>query len=86
LTKIDKNIPAPAVPNTLSPRYPFIQMDVGDSFFVAAADLSRVKSAAYYFTQRRPEYRFTVQKYNGAYRCWRVEVPSLVGKDGNHAD
>jgi len=66
--QIEKGIPIPLE----RPTYPFAEMQVGDSFAVAAEMRSRVSSASAFFQRAHPGQRFITRKYNGAYRCWRI--------------
>ena len=84
LYKIEKNVPIPRrVSSTIS--YPFIEMDVDDSFFVPALtkdeDLSKLRvkvySACVYFRKSAAKYndlKFMVIQIpeNNGVRCWRV--------------
>lgn len=65
--KIEKGV-------TFSPRgkYPFLAMEIGDSFFVPANLYRRVISAASHMGSRK-ELKFSFRKTNDGYRCWRVE-------------
>jgi hypothetical protein len=54
-------------------KYPFRDMEVGDSFFVegdgAAATLVRYASVN---EQRKSGKRFSTRRVEGGYRCWRI--------------
>lgn len=67
--KIEKRVPIPA--RTTTPKYPFRDMKVGDSFVVADGGKS-VAIAASAFSRRNPEYRFTARKEGDAIRIWRI--------------
>lgn len=74
--KIEKSIPKPT---KRQPKYPFADMEVGDSFFVGetgAAIQSRLSSSAAY-RGKKGQGVFTVQKdvTDGidGYRIWRTE-------------
>ena len=60
-----------AVPNTAREyqKYPFREMDVGDSFSFGVADLESVRSAAHAIGKSRGT-KYRVVK--GALRCWRI--------------
>ncbi|MBX3488902.1 hypothetical protein [Parvibaculum sp.] len=79
--EIDKNIALPPLPQTFLRLYPFPDMDVGDSFFLAgkAAERQRlrqrIRCAARRFAARRAapdERRFTTRAVEGGVRCWRI--------------
>lgn len=55
--------------------YPWLEMDVGDSFPIPEGKHDHVRTAASSWTKRHPEdpRAFTVRKMEcGAYRCWRI--------------
>lgn len=71
--QIEKNIPAPLIKKTgAQNKYPFSQMEVGDSFFVAGAKRISLTNAAKYHT-RTKGWRFSAATVPGGARCWRVE-------------
>ena len=64
--KIDKGIPYPA----RKAKYPFNEMDVGDSFFIEAGfDAARSSSAVF---GSRNNKKFSFRKVDGGFRCWRI--------------
>lgn len=67
--KIEKN----AVPQTPESRrrYPFGDMEVGDSFWFSAAIYQQATPAASYYGKRNNK-KFSVRKDGDGYRCWRV--------------
>jgi hypothetical protein len=67
--KIEKKVPIPA--RTTTQKYPFRDMEVGDSF-VATDGGKSVLVAASAFTRRNPEYRFTTRKEGDGIRIWRI--------------
>ena len=62
--KIEKNIPQP------HPRvkYPFVDMDVGDSFAFTETYKRRITSSAYYYGARN-NIKFSIR----GLRVWRIE-------------
>jgi hypothetical protein len=70
--KIDKHVPMPSVSRH---RYPFANMNVGDSFVVAYAKRDSVITAASQFVkQHQPAWQFTTRKVgDGEVRMWRVK-------------
>ena len=57
-------------------KYPWMEMEVGDSFACPEGQHDSVRTAALSWTARHPEDRrvFSVRKLdNGTYRCWRIE-------------
>lgn len=72
--QIEKGVPIPSS-RAVSMRYPFPDMEVGDSFVVpfSAGQDGRLRSAACAY-QRRRGGKFTVRRFTreGVVRCWRV--------------
>lgn len=77
--QIEKGVPVPTL-NAVRRRYPFAQMEVGDSFLVRAdgqkarrARYGTVKKCAYVFTERHGAGRvFTVRQVDDGVRVWRT--------------
>lgn len=69
--KIDRNIPVPSR-NT---RYPFAEMQVGDSFFVPAKKVGTLLSASYAFRKKSDAFdrKFCARAENYGARIWRVK-------------
>lgn len=69
--KIDKNIPEP---KSNGRKYPFVRMEVGDSFLFPT-DIAKgtartaASSASRKFTPRK----FTVHSTEDGMRCWRIQ-------------
>jgi hypothetical protein len=63
---IDSNVPMPS-------KFPFAQMQVGDSFLIPA-DVKRtaVNVAAMRYGKKH-RVKFTVRGTTEGYRCWRIE-------------
>lgn len=72
--KVESGIPLPeGNGGGRLPKYPWTEMNVGDSFPVPESQRKTVKSAATAYCNSRKHLRFTVRKdANGDYRCWRV--------------
>jgi len=68
--KIEKGIPLQRE-HTL---YPFGEMEIGDSFAVAAdvTERRRVVSSAHSYGKKNGK-KFSTRKTEDGYRCWRVE-------------
>lgn len=71
------------IPSGERPRfYPFVDMEVGDSFFIPEGTVSDrgavidnttvISSAAYNYSKFRG-IKFSVRKVEGGFRCWRVK-------------
>lgn len=67
--KIEKNIPISEHGNR---KYPFREMEVGDSFFVPDCKPSKINGPAQGFMRRNPEVKFTIRREGTGYRCWRI--------------
>jgi len=68
--KIDKGVPVPKAIHNGRSKYPFQQMEVGDSFFAETAPEVMRSSA----NQRRLKYgtQFIVRAEGSGARCWRT--------------
>ena len=71
---VDKNRPIPPLTNR---RYPFGQMEVGDSFWLPIGQneeqtKNNIRCAASAYG-RRKNMRFSVRKSEGGLRVWRVK-------------
>ena len=66
--KIDKEIPIPG------PRYkyPFSEMDVGDSIAISAADANSMRSSAKYHSEKTGK-KFISRTDGDKVRLWRVK-------------
>jgi hypothetical protein len=54
-------------------KYPFAEMEVGDSFAFPVATLEKVRAACSWAgTRSNPKRKFSVRKHGSACRCWRV--------------
>lgn len=70
--KIEKNIPvSPLKRAGRALKYPFIKMEIGDSFRFETKDLSKVSSSAANTTHRY-NYKFIICKQNVGHRVWRI--------------
>lgn len=68
--EIEKDVPLPTIKH--GKKYPWEQMDVGDSFFVPEVKQSLMGTNAAHNT-RMTGRRYTTRKENGGVRVWRVE-------------
>jgi hypothetical protein len=77
MIQIEKNIPMPNLgKNRRAVKYPFMQMEVGDSFFVELEHNHKnhnTLSTAAYQAAKRLGVVFTKQKVENGYRVWRVK-------------
>ena len=63
--KIDKGIPMPSLT-----RYPFDEMEVGDSFLVPSDNRTSVSTLV---SRNHNGKKFSLRKMtDGTYRCWRI--------------
>lgn len=72
--EIEDSHPLPAVAphKGKSEKYPWRQMEVGSSFFVADVPVSRIKSSASK-AKKRTGRTFVVRQVEGGVRVWRYE-------------
>lgn len=72
--KIEKGIELP--PRTNGPsKYPFHEMEIGDSFAVLAAEAEAVASSASHYRRTHKDFRITRRTLpNGTVRFWRIET------------
>lgn len=69
--KIEKGVEIP--PQTRRLKYPFEDMEVGDSFFVKA-DPKTIRAAAHNYRKTRDKSRkFTIRAVDGGARVWRTK-------------
>lgn len=70
---IEKNIRIPT--GTALDRFPFSEMEIGDSFFVPTAELSEnsVRSYVSRYGKDRTDVAFKTATIEGGVRVWRVE-------------
>lgn len=70
---IDKNVPMPK-PRRPASKYPFKELDVGDSVLFSGSDHSgRFFLGALYRAQRETGRKFTTRKTPEGFRVWRIE-------------
>jgi hypothetical protein len=73
MIKIDKNVPIPA--GGKKTKYPFAEMQVGDSFFLPCdGETERASVLTYAKNHRKttPNFAITTRKVDGGLRVWRV--------------
>ena len=69
--KIDKDVPIPEGAGKKSYKYPFSEMEVGDSFFTDVLREKLYPAASYY--GKRNGKKFSIRKMEGGYRVWRIK-------------
>ena len=76
MIKIETGVPIPSK-QVRTPKYPFRNMKVGDSFFIksqhAESDRKKVSAAANMFCKLNEGFKFKTQVFEGGVRTWRVE-------------
>lgn len=70
MISIEKNIPFPKVSST---KYPFLDLEVGDSFFVPDMITSKMSSYIQRFRLKYPDRKWAVRKVVGGIRVWRIQ-------------
>lgn len=72
---IEKDVPMPEHDVYRKRKYPFMKLEVDESFFVEAEDslkvLNSMKSIVTYY-QTNFDMRFVVKRVDGGVRCWRI--------------
>ena len=69
--KIEKGIEIPESGSGV-PKYPWKEMEVGDSFFVKNVPYNTLHSSTSYAGSRY-HMKFSARKVEGGYRIWRIE-------------
>jgi len=70
--KIEKGVLLPTESLRGAPKYPWSQLEVGDSFFVKGGNLNVISSSARLWGKRNNGARFTTRTVDGGVRVWRV--------------
>lgn len=65
--KIEKNVPYKKVKKYM--KYPFDQMEEGDSFWVPEGEVNRARTSAYYWGKQNGVDVYTASEQNGV-RIW----------------
>jgi hypothetical protein len=68
--RLEKGVPLPTA-YAGRKKYPFGEMEIGDSFSFKADELTRVRAAASYFGTRNGK-KFSARKDGPGCRCWRT--------------
>ena len=66
--QVEKGVPVPEV----SSKYPFKQMDVGDSFVFELDKKKQVSAAANHYA-KKTGFGFTIREDGDGFRIWRVK-------------
>lgn len=74
MLKIDKDVPIPMRGSWqgLGRKYPFEEMEVGDSFFVTDVSPKSVRTSANGWKKRHPGFDYTSRVIDGGTRVWRI--------------
>jgi hypothetical protein len=76
MIKIDKNVPIPAIGK--QDKYPFAEMQIGDSFFLPCDSKNeyKIRGQVLHHAKLRlkttPDFAITTRKCDGGLRVWRV--------------
>jgi hypothetical protein len=72
--KIEKKVPIPNKLYTKQPKWPFREMEIGDSFVLPESEVKNARSSAYQLHIRTGlKFIIRLNRDNGEYRCWRIE-------------
>jgi hypothetical protein len=69
MIQIETGVPIPK--QDWRTRYPLLELEVGQSFFVPDGDNNSISARASYMGKTHSR-TFTVKKLKGGVRCWRV--------------
>ena len=73
--EIDKDIPLPPLRRNRSPKpkYPFGDLEIGDSFLVPGPKVANVRNAMGYFRKIKDSSKtFCTRRVDGGIRVWRL--------------
>lgn len=70
--KIEKGVPIPPNSSGRVSKYPFTEMEIGDSIYIDAPP-QKVRPSTQGFSSRHPEYRFVTRTEGKGVRVWRVK-------------
>lgn len=68
--EIEKNVARVKV--NVRTKYPFVNMEVGDSFSMPAEGREKVITASHSFARANGRKFSTLKQPDGTYRCWRI--------------
>ena len=73
--EVEKNIPLPFIFRIEKRKYPFEEMEVGDSFFITLKekDLRKRQISISSAGKHLGPKKFITRKCDGGIRCWRIE-------------
>lgn len=69
--KIEKSIPLPDKRSLNNNKYPYKEMDVGDSFIVSGKKVANISSSSRYW-HRKTGFTFICRTVEGGVRIWRI--------------
>jgi len=69
--KVEKGVPVPKEPRKRNVKYPWREMEVGDSFYTETSQ--PVVSSSAILAQKRTGMRFTTKREGTGTRVWRIE-------------
>jgi hypothetical protein len=67
--KVEKGVPMPVAES----KYPFSEMEIGDSFAVDWKVHNNARQAAWYYASRNKPWGFKTKRMNGKLRIWRTK-------------
>lgn len=73
MIKIDKNVPIPNGAGPHGQKYPFPELQVGDSFLFPFATKRRTTQSLAWQWAKKTGRKFIVRKTTEGLRCWRME-------------
>ena len=70
--QIDSHVPAPGAASGRPRKYPWLELEVGQSFLFPQFITSGGAAAAMSYASKTYGLKFTVRKTPEGYRCWRI--------------
>lgn len=68
--EIEKNVPHVKINGRT--KYPFVDMEVGDSFSLSAEEMIKLRSASVAYGRANGKKFSTTRQADGSCRCWRL--------------
>ena len=69
--KIDSDVPLPSVRKSRVSKWPFRDMEIGDSFEFPAEKRTSVSACCTYHSKQLGR-KYATRSIDGVYRCWRT--------------
>jgi hypothetical protein len=73
MAKIDKNISMPETHSGRPAKYPWLTLEVGESFVLPAPSISNARAHCTAANDRYAPKQFAARIYKGEFRVWRIK-------------